>query len=181
VLKALITVAVVVAALTLLVTVYLVAALRYLRPARDRVRASWAGVEKAVSAQAAVARSFGEFVRSYIGTGPCLDHLSAALAIVRDASDADQEQAERALVEAIREVDDEAIQWPELQGDPAFRELHRRLDTASERVEVASVDYGRERQLLHRLLEVGALLPAAVLLRILPAPAFNPASKQITR
>jgi hypothetical protein len=144
------------------------------RLSRVRVARAWATVETAIDARASVAGRLARAVGAFTGDGPEVAGLIDDAAATAGAPVEERESVEQRLVATLRRLFALVTQYPELQGDPTYRDLQGQLEQAQHRVESSLAAYAPSAQRLNRRVAARALRPAAAVMRCAPAPAFDP-------
>jgi hypothetical protein len=160
--------------LVLAVLLFAMVSANVVRGSRERVARAWTEVEAAVDARASVAGRMARAVGAYAGDLPEVTELAERAAAAAAARVEDRESAELALVAALRQVLRLVAQYPELQGDPTYRDLQGQLDEVQGRVTKALGAYASCAQRLNKRVETRSLRPAAAALRCAAAAAFDP-------
>lgn len=164
----------VVGAVVAAVVVFIGVSAALLGVARARVSRTWQALDDAIEERRTLAERLGDVVRSYVGDDGALRQLAAASTASAEAAGAGRGTAELQFVGALRGVVALATEYPELRGDPAYSDLSDALERAERSVEVTAEAYGRHAVRLNRRRRRLALRPTAALLRVRPAPAFDP-------
>jgi hypothetical protein len=144
------------------------------RVSRERVRRAWGDVAAAVDARAAVAERMAASVRAYAGEGPEVKDLAARAAVVAAAPVEARERAELAMVGTWQRILTLVAEYPELQGDPAFRHLYGSLKESQARTEQTVATYDLRARRLNRRMKSRVMRVAVTMLRTAPAPDFDP-------